>query len=44
MIMLLSVRREIMGQFCISRLMSIGGWVATAVMAVASVIFLVLSV
>ena len=43
LIMLLSARKAIMGKFCISRRLAIAGWVATGVMATASIVFAVLS-
>jgi NRAMP (natural resistance-associated macrophage protein)-like metal ion transporter len=44
MVMLLGTRREIMGDFCISLRLKVAGWTATAVMAVAAVVFLYSSV
>jgi NRAMP (natural resistance-associated macrophage protein)-like metal ion transporter len=43
LIMLLSARKSIMGRFCISRALSIGGWIATGVMGAASIVFILLS-
>jgi len=40
MVMLVGTRKSIMGKFCISRRVKLTGWVATAVMAVASAFFL----
>ena len=43
LLMLMSVRADVMGQFRISRAWTITGWVATAVMAVASAFFIAAS-
>ena len=43
MIMLMSARESIMGRFRVSGALAITGWVATAVMGAASVVFLLLS-
>ena len=40
MVMLLGARTDVMGRFCISRRLKLTGWTATALMAVASVVFL----
>jgi NRAMP (natural resistance-associated macrophage protein)-like metal ion transporter len=43
LIMLLSARKSIMGKFRISKVLSIGGWIATGVMGAASIAFALLS-
>jgi NRAMP (natural resistance-associated macrophage protein)-like metal ion transporter len=43
LIMLSSARPAIMGKFCISRRLAIAGWIATGVMAAASLTFILLS-
>jgi len=43
LIVLLSVRKSTMGKFCISRRLSVAGWMATGVMAAASLVFALLS-
>ncbi len=43
LLMLMTVRADVMGQFCISRGWAITGWVATAVMATASAFFIAAS-
>jgi NRAMP (natural resistance-associated macrophage protein)-like metal ion transporter len=43
LIVLLSARRATMGKFCISRRLALAGWVATAVMGAASIVFALLS-
>lgn len=40
MVMLLGTRPDVMGRFCISRRLKLTGWAATALMAVASSVFL----
>jgi len=44
LVMLLAAREDIMGPFRISRRLTIAGWVATGVMAMASLVFLVSSI
>jgi Mn2+/Fe2+ NRAMP family transporter len=41
--MLLSARKSIMGKFCISKRLAMAGWIATGVMAAASMVFGLLS-
>jgi hypothetical protein len=43
LLMLMSTNSRIMGQFCISAVWVWAGWISTAVMAVATVIFLIAS-
>ncbi len=43
LLMLMGARRDIMGQFCISRAARAVGWIATLVMAIAATFFIVLS-
>jgi NRAMP (natural resistance-associated macrophage protein)-like metal ion transporter len=44
LLMLMSVRTAVLGEFCISRSWVALGWIATAVMAAASVVFILTSV